>query len=100
MRTIVLILTFLAVPALAVAQQPVDLDTDAAPPQVELQQTTTQATAPADAIDIDDARTVPATAERNMDVDDTALQAGPESRSWWWLVGAIVVGGIILAVIL
>jgi hypothetical protein len=26
-----------------------------------------------------------------------AAMQGPESRNWWWLVGAIVLGGVILA---
>lgn len=36
----------------------------------------------------------------NGAVAGDALRQDPTTRSWWYLVGAIVVGGIILAVIL
>jgi hypothetical protein len=39
-------------------------------------------------------------AEFQQDADAPAALAQPTRTSWWWLVGAIVVAGVILAVIL
>jgi hypothetical protein len=32
--------------------------------------------------------------------EEAVMRQDPRSRNWWWLVGAIVAGGIVLALIL
>lgn len=104
MRTIIGLGLLLALPTLAAAQQTAQSQEGDAAPVVELQQSVPApaAAAPAAATShraIDtapDAAVDAATAE----AADVAMQAGPESRQFWYLVGAIVVAGIILAVLL
>lgn len=95
MRVFILALAFLAVPALAAAQQ-ADLSADPAAPTVQLEQSASE-TADAPAPQLQEVTLE----ERSVTPDEAALQEeGPASTEWWYLVGAIVVGGIILAVLL
>jgi len=97
MRTFILGLMFLAVPALAVAQQ-ADFQEEPIEARVQMEQTT-----PAAAVDAADAETVEgelAEVRSHRVVEEAAVQdGGPTTMRWWWLVGAIVVGGILVAVL-
>lgn len=98
MRFIIALALLVAIPSFAVAQQPADPVEDA--PIIELQQTTpdraTETAAPEIAPDVQtqqEATEAPA-------ADDVADMQDPATKQWLYLVGAIVVAGIILAVIL
>lgn len=95
MRTLVALMLVLAIPTFAAAQQAAD-PADATP-VVELERTTPEANTTVE-------RVAPATdvevEKRDAPVEDAAAMQEPGTRQWWWLVGAIVVGGLILAVIL
>jgi hypothetical protein len=102
MRTLVAVLLFLAIPTFAVAQQA--SDALEATPVVELQQSTSPTsvdvtppspTTQLDAVDAD----LQVEAQATQANEAAAMQQGPD-RQWWYLVGAIVVGGLILAVLL
>jgi cytochrome c-type biogenesis protein CcmH/NrfG len=100
MRVLVLTLAFLALPALAMAQQANGLG-DVTTPEVQLEQTTPQSQATPATSDIAE---MEAPGDRQVEaqsqtvVNDAAMQQSP-ATNWWWLVGAIVLAGIILAVI-
>jgi cytochrome c-type biogenesis protein CcmH/NrfG len=101
MRVLVLTLAFLALPALAMAQQATDLE-DGTAPAVQLEQTTPQsqtAQAHNDIAELEAPGDRQVEAQSQTLADDAAMQQAP-ATSWWWLVGAIVLAGIILAVIL
>jgi hypothetical protein len=99
MRNLVLALVFLAVPTLVVAQQ-ADPATDLTVPTVELQQSTPATPAATDAAGAEPADQAPVDAQSETVTTDAAVMQDPTQPRWWWLVGAIVVAGIILAVIL
>jgi hypothetical protein len=99
MRTLVLALAFLALPAMAVAQQ-ADQTTDFKAPQVEIQQSTPSSPAAVDVVQAERTDRSQADVQSQTVVDDAAIQGGPTTQSWWWLVGAIVLAGILLAVLL
>lgn len=45
-------------------------------------------------------RLAPVVIQERVPVEDSAVQEMPARGSFWWIVGAIVVAGVILAVIL
>jgi hypothetical protein len=98
MRVLVLTLAFLAFPALAIAQQAPLEAGDMAAPHVEMQQTTPASPAVADVPGTQNSETQPAAVEASAATPDApAAQAGdPTTARWWWLVGAIVVAGILI----
>lgn len=99
MRRTLLALAFLAVPALAMAQEP-DLDLQTAEPTVQLEESVPSAPA-LDATDPDaPAPQLPAVESSRTDQPADLQEGGPTTEGWWWLVGAIVAGGIILAILL
>jgi hypothetical protein len=101
MRVLVLVLAFLAVPALAAAQQAIDAPAEDLVPRVELQQSATPAPATADVAEMEGTGLQPVTVEARSQKVDAAAQAGdPTQARWWWLVAAIVVGAIIATVVL
>jgi hypothetical protein len=98
MRILGTLLLLLAFPTFASAQQ---ADAVEEAPVVELQQSTpspsvdpasAHAEAPAPDVEVQ-SRDIPAESP-------AAAMQEPGSRQWWYLVGAIVVGGLILAVLL
>lgn len=99
MRTTLIALLALAIPSVIASQESADLAEDA--PRIQIEQTTDAAESPApdfDRVDLD--------AERDADVenrtttaDDAAVQE-PGSRNFWYIVLAVVIGGIIVAVLL
>jgi hypothetical protein len=98
MRTLVAVMLMLAIPTFATAQQaddPVDIN-----PVVEMERSTTAASSAPAAVDADASATDVEVQTREAPVEDAATMQDPATRQWWWLVGAIVVGGIILAVLL
>jgi hypothetical protein len=101
MRTLIVALAFLALPAMVVAQQ-AEQAADITPPQVEMQQTTAPSSpASADVADAERFDRDQTEVQSQTSADAAVAQAGdPTQRGWWWVVGAIVVAGIILAVIL
>jgi hypothetical protein len=99
MRKLVLALAFLALPTLAVAQQ-AEVTPEFGAPKVEMQQSTPTSPAAVDAVSTDRADDAAATTEAPAPADNAAVMQDPTQPRWWWLVGAIVVAGIILAVIL
>ena len=112
MRVVIAALVLLALPTLAAAQQPVNLSDDApatvdaaaasdaaAAPTVRLERSTPDQALGADPGELTvegpvEAQTRDAPVER-----DAAFQEMGSQR-WWYLVGAIVVAGVILAVLL
>lgn len=97
MRTLVAVMLMLAIPTFAAAQQAPDaLDAE---PVVELERSTPEvnmtsdmdAAAPVTDLEVE---------QRDAPVENAAAMQDPNTRQWWWLVGAIVLGGIILAVLL
>lgn len=102
MRTLVAVMLFLAIPTFAAAQQASDaLD---ATPVVELQQSTAPASvdvtpaSPTTQLEASDTD-VQMETQNTQAVEAAAMQDAP-NRQWWYLVGAIVVGGLILAALL
>ena len=96
MRFILASILVLAIPAGVAAQQS-DL-ADAAPVQLE-QSVTSQ-----DAASGPVAPTAATDSERAVEsadapAENAALQ-DPGSRQWWWIVGAVVVGALIVALVL
>lgn len=103
MRMIIGLALLLTLPAVAAAQQTAPAQQGDAAPVVELQQSIPAPTAaPAPATAAPDLQTQPDAGVEAAPADaaDAEMQAGPESRRFWYLVGAIVVAGIILAVVL
>jgi hypothetical protein len=99
MRRILIALAFLAVPALVEAQQP-DADIQEAAPTIQLEESVPGAPT-LEAVDVDaPAPQLPAVESSRADQPADAQEGGPATREWWWLVGAIVAGGIILAILL
>ncbi len=96
MRTLVAVMLFLAIPTFAAAQQATDA-VEAAP-VVELQQSTAPTTAAA--VDAEAPAPDIQLETQSSQADQPAAMQDPATRQWWYLVGAIVVGGIILAVLL
>lgn len=97
MKTLVAFMLMLSIPTFAAAQQaPESLDAE---PVIQLERSTPDvnltsdmdATAPVTDVEVE---------QRDAPVEDAAAMQDPNTRQWWWLVGAIVLGGIILAVIL
>lgn len=105
MRTMIALLLVLAIPTFAAAQQQAD-PVDDVQPVVEMQESAVAPTdaapaANASATDAMDAAGADVEVEtRAVPVEDAAEMQELGSRSWWWVVGAVVVGGLILAVIL
>ena len=101
MRRILLALAFLAVPTLAAAQQTGDADREA-DPAIGLEQTVTPAPALEAGPTGPNAVTpqLPAVESSRADEPAAVQEGGPQTKQWWWLVGAIVAGGIILAILL
>jgi hypothetical protein len=101
MRVFFLVLAFLALPAVALAQQPPEAPAEREVPKLEVQQT---ATPPAVTVEVETetADVERAAAETAAQGQDAAAQqpGDPTQARWWWLVGAIVVAGILLAAIL
>ena len=85
-----LVLSLLAIPAAARAEDPAP-----APPsaQVVVQPIETP-TAPTAEMKLEEVRV-----QVDRQADDATIQ-GPSRGSFWWLVGVIVVAGVILAVVL
>lgn len=99
MRMITLVIAFLALPTLAMAQDPGQATDDVAP-TIEVEQSVADEALNDRSMDAAD-RDQADVEDRTLTPDETAMQEqGPTSRSWWYLVGAIVVGGIIVAVLL
>ena len=97
MKLLGTLLLLLALPTFASAQQ-ADVADEA--PVVELQQSTASPTVgPADMSADAPAPEVEAQSRDLPDESPAAMQE-PGSRQWWYLVGAIVVGGLILALVL
>ena len=98
MRTMLLALLLVAIPSLAAAQE--RTDTDATVPPVELQSSIdqTQLTTPDLApVEVAPDRDVEA---RSAPADDAAAAQEVGSRQFWTIVLAVVVGGIIVAVLM
>ncbi len=92
--SLVLSLLLLAAPSAAWAEGgvvPPSGSGEAAAPSIVLQRTTSVSTAPA--VRRIRARVTPAPQRADQ-------SEGPKSRNWWYLVGAIVAAGVILAIIL
>jgi cytochrome c-type biogenesis protein CcmH/NrfG len=101
MRVLILTVACLALPALALAQQAGERG-DLVTPTVQLEQTTPPAQATPAAVDIAEVEAFkerPAEAKTQTLADDAAVLQDPTTARWWWLVGAIVLAGIILAAI-
>ncbi|HUG39840.1 MAG TPA: hypothetical protein VMM12_05120 [Longimicrobiales bacterium] len=99
MRTTLIALLALALPTVLTAQEASELDGDA--PRVQIEQTTDAAESPAPALDrveLDAERTVDA--ENRTSTADAAAVQEPGSRQFWYIVLAVVVGVIIVAVLL
>ena len=100
MRFILATILMLAIPAGLNAQQAAEADQlDAAPVQLEQSVTTQDAAhgpvSPEATPDADvsvDAADAPA--------DNAAALQEPNSRQWWYIVGAVVIGGLIVALLL
>lgn len=91
MRAFVMVLALALMP---VALSATDVSTRA-PLQPHVQQTATQTVLPhAEQIQVQDR------VERQREAAESAAALQPTQTNWWWLVGAIVVGGVILAVLL
>lgn len=97
MRTLVAFILMLAIPTFAAAQQaPESLDAE---PVVELERSTPDvnltsdmdAEAPVNDVEVE---------KRDAPLEDAAAMQDPNTRQWWWLVGAIVLAGVILAVLI
>lgn len=100
MRTTLIALLALALPTVLTAQEASELDGDA--PRVQIEQTTDAAESPApalDRVDLDAERTVDAE-NRTSTADEAAAMQEPRSRNFWYIVLAVVVGGIIVAILL
>jgi hypothetical protein len=102
MRMLATAMLFLAIPAFATAQQ----STDAleAAPVVELQQSTApsslNAPAAVDGVSAEAPAPDVQLESQSSQADQPAAMQDPATRQWWYLVGAIVVGGLILAILL
>jgi hypothetical protein len=101
MRVLVLTLAFLALPALAMAQQAAPDASGATLPGVEQQQTVPSSPAATGEAGAEGADAQPASVEAHSTAPAAAAaQAGdPTTARWWWLVGAIVVGLILFTVL-
>lgn len=97
MRTLLSLVLLLAIPAFASAQQADVLDTT---PVVEMQQSNTAATSGPAAVDVEAQDADIEVQSQDLPTQDAAEMQEPGSRQWWWLVGAIVVGGLLVALIL
>lgn len=96
MRTLLSLVLLLAIPAFASAQEADALD---ATPVVEMQQSNTVTSGPA-AVDVEAQDADNEIQSQDLPTQDAAEMQEPGSRQWWWLVGAIVVGGLLVALIL
>jgi hypothetical protein len=85
-----LVLSLLAVPAAARADDPAP----APPPAPAVVQPVEAPTVPASEMKLKEVRV-----QADRHADDAVVQ-GPARGSFWWLVGVIVVAGVILAVVL
>jgi hypothetical protein len=82
----------LAIFAVSPAAAEVEVEVREATPQI-----TEQLVAPGVQVNLDRVQ-VPSVAER-FAAEQPAAVAQPTRTSWWWLVGAIVVAGVIVAVL-
>ncbi|MBW3552759.1 MAG: hypothetical protein KY466_04565 [Gemmatimonadetes bacterium] len=100
MRFILACILVLAIPAGVSAQQADQGDpSDAAPVQLE-QTVTSEDAAPgpvAPAASTDSERSVESA---DAPAENAAVLQDPGSRQWWWIVGAVVVGALIVALVL
>lgn len=102
MRTLVAVMLFLAIPTFAAAQQA--SDALEATPVVELQESTAPASvdatpaSPTTQLEASDTDLQMET--QNTQADEAAAMQEPATRQWWYLVGAVVVGGLILYLLL
>lgn len=97
MRTLVAVMLMLAIPTFAAAQQAPDaLDTE---PVVQMERSTPDVDMTSD-MDAQAPVTNVEVEKRDAPVEDAATMQDPNTRQWWWLVGAIVLAGVILAVLL
>lgn len=100
MRALILTVLFLALPAMAMAQQASET-AEIVTPKVQMEQTTPQsAPASVDITEVEASEDIPVQAQSQTVADEAAMQPAPPTTSWWWLVGAIVVAGLILALVL
>jgi hypothetical protein len=100
MRVLVLVLAFLALPAVAAAQQALEAPAEAAAPKVELQQSAPTVSADGATAETVDVKPVTVEQTRSNPADAAAQAGDPTTTRWWWLVGAIVVGLVIAAALL
>lgn len=102
MRTLIAALLLIAIPTFAAAQERAD-PIDMATPTVQLEQSTPAPAGPAPAAQVDvidrDVDTPVEAEARTAPVDDVVDIQEPGSRNWWWIVGAVVVGGLIVALL-
>lgn len=97
MRTILSLVLLLAIPAFATAQEADVMD---ATPVVEMQQSNTTVTSAPAPVDVEAQDADIEVQSQDLPTQDAAEMQEPGSRQWWWLVGAIVVGGLLVALIL
>ncbi len=97
MRTLAPLFLLLALPTFAAAQQ-ADVTDEA--PVVELQQSTAAPTVSPASMNADAPAPDVEIQSRDIPAENPAAMQDAGSRQWWYLVGAIVVGGLILAVLL
>lgn len=97
MRTLLTAVLLLAIPAFATAQDSDVLDTA---PVVEMQQSNTAMTSAPAAVEVEAQDADVEVQTQDLPSQDAAEMQEPGSRQWWWLVGAIVVGGLLVALIL
>lgn len=97
MRTVLSLVLLLAIPAFASAQEADVLDPT---PVVEMQQSNTTVTSSPAAVDVEARDADVEVQSQDLPIQDAAEMQEPGSRQWWWLVGAIVVGGLLVALIL
>lgn len=95
MRVLLTAIILLALPAALTAQEAAD----EIPAEVQLQQsvsTDLAEPAPSEVVPSID----PAIESADAAEEAAAVVQDPGSRSWWYIVGAVVVGGLILALLL
>lgn len=97
MRTLLSLVLLLAIPAFATAQEADVMD---ATPVVEMQQSNTTVTNAPATVDVEAQDADIEVQSQDLPTQDAAEMQEPGSRQWWWLVGAIVVGGLIVALLL
>ncbi len=100
MRTLGTLLLLLAIPTFAAAQQADAADVADLAPVVELEQSTPSPAVSPATVSADAPTPDVEIQSRDIPAEQPAAMQEPGSNQWWYLVGAIVVGGLIIALLL